>query len=202
MKRELLESSFLSSRWLKTAYTTLSPTGSTSLRTLRLLNTSDRLSEKTSSPSLDVEAAAETTTLPGLTVQLSPPWLGSLNCHTPHVRVGVQRSGPQEFGAHQVALGELLGGWPLEVGQVELHATHLGVGERLHLERVLEDQTAALDLTYGTLIITSMGRERRRYQCRRKRQHRSRVHRGLGRQVDDGELHLVRRCVASGKVAG
>ena len=83
LKRELLASSFLSSRWLKTAYTTLSPSGSTSLRTLRLLNTSDLLSERTSSPSLDKEAAAETTTLPGLAVQLSPPWLGSLNCHAP-----------------------------------------------------------------------------------------------------------------------
>ena len=82
MKRELLASSFLSSRWLKTAYTMLSPSLSTSRFTLRLLKRSERLSEKTSSPSLEVEAAADTTTLPGLTVQLSPPWLGSLNCHT------------------------------------------------------------------------------------------------------------------------
>ena len=82
LKRELLASSFLSSRWLKTAYTMLSPSLSTSRFTLRLLKRSERLSEKTSSPSLEVEAAADTTTLPGLTVQLSPPWLGSLNCHT------------------------------------------------------------------------------------------------------------------------
>ena len=82
LKRELLASSFLSSRWLKTAYTMLSPSRSTSRFTLRLLKRSERDSENTSSPSLEVEAAADTTTLPGLTVQLSPPWLGSLNCHT------------------------------------------------------------------------------------------------------------------------
>ena len=100
----------------------------------------------------------------------------------------------QESGPHQVALGELLGRRPLKVGQVELHATHLRVVERLHLERVLEDQAAALDLAYGT---GSVGGERRRHQRRCECEHRSRVHDWLGRQVDGGQLHLGLQRVTS-----